>query len=126
MHAATPSRRLWRTMECFVSIAPVDHGQRPAEDTSAGRTTFASGRAHANSTLPLLVMMYWRPSSSKLMGELCMGEPVPACHRVLPSLVSSASTLPELSPVIVSPESVVMTPAPEPPPSSWIQLILPV
>src|SRR5713101_2524153 len=36
---------------------------------------------------------------------------VPACHKVLPLLVSRARTLPLMSPVKVSPESVVSTPA---------------
>ena len=52
---------------------------------------------------------------------------MPACHSVVPSLVRSASALPTESPVNVSPDSVVSTPAPDAPsPRSWFQRIFPV
>src|SRR4030081_1722928 len=75
---------------------------------------YVCGSAHANSTLPLLVSKYWRPSSSYVIGELWMREPEPACQSVLPSLESNARKFPRASPVKVSPESVVKTPAPDP------------
>src|SRR5205823_4365483 len=88
---------------------------------------YFSGNAQANITPPPLVITYWRPSSSYVMGELCMFWPWPACQSVLPSLVRSASTLPCASPVKIRPEPVVSTPAPAPlGPSSWLHLILPV
>src|ERR1700730_15115595 len=88
---------------------------------------YACGSAHANSTPPLLVTRYWRPSSSYVIGELTMCEPEPACQSVLPSLESNAKKVPRASPVKVRPESVVSTPAPDPSgPSSWLQRILPV
>ena len=52
--------------------------------------TIPFGSAHANRTKPLLVIMYWRPSSSYEIGELCIGDPVPACRVRIGSLFVGA------------------------------------
>ena len=53
--------------------------------------------------------------------------PIDACHSVTPSAVRRAIRLPAMSPVNVTPDSVVSTPAaPAPSPISWFHLIAPV
>src|ERR1035438_935191 len=98
-------------------------------DELGGKIVFyllPSGRLQANRTPPPLVKTYCRWSSSYVIGELAIWPPVPACHRVVPSLVSRARALPLESPVNVTPESVVNTPAEAPSPISWRQRIFPV
>src|SRR5580698_4526207 len=111
---------------------PVLRPKRPQLNQLSGKVRLQfkihhCGSAHENSTPPALVTTYCRPSNSYVIGELCIGDPAPACHSVFPSLVRNAKTLPCASPVKINPESVVRTPAPAPlGPRSWLHRILPV
>src|SRR5580698_1900658 len=94
----------------YMSIRP-SYGETGAELDSPE----AWGKIQANITPPLPETTYCLPSNSYVIGEVCIEAPVPECQSVLPVPVSKAKMFPSASPVNVSPESVVNTPAPAPP-----------